>query len=100
MAARSGLGVPELETQLVALLRPTVPSEPEGPWVTSARHDAALRRTAEALARARAAAGGGLSPEFVAVEVREALDQLGGITGESVSDELLAEIFSKFCIGK
>ena len=44
--------------------------------------------------------GGGLSPEFVAVEVREALDQLGGITGESVSDELLAEIFSKFCIGK
>ena len=100
VAARSGLGVPELEAQLVALLRPAAPVEPEGPWVTSARHDAALRRTAEALARARAAAGGGLSPEFVAVEVREALDQLGGITGESVSDELLAEIFSKFCIGK
>jgi len=100
VAARSGAGVPALEAQLVAVLQPAAPSEPQGPWVTSARHEQALRQAQAALRQARAAAVVGASPELVAVDVREALDQLGTITGESVGDELLATIFAQFCIGK
>ncbi|MBI4226710.1 MAG: tRNA uridine-5-carboxymethylaminomethyl(34) synthesis GTPase MnmE [Candidatus Omnitrophica bacterium] len=100
VAARDGQGIAELEAQIAARLAPPQPSEPRAPWVTHARHEAALREAHAAVRRARAALAGDQSPELVAVDVREALDQLGTITGETASDELLAAIFSQFCIGK
>jgi tRNA modification GTPase len=68
--------------------------------ITSVRHRDALRRAGEALHRALEALRQGLSPEFPAVEIREALEALGLITGETTDEEILDRIFSKFCIGK
>ncbi|MDK1021272.1 MAG: tRNA uridine-5-carboxymethylaminomethyl(34) synthesis GTPase MnmE, partial [Candidatus Hydrogenedentes bacterium] len=42
----------------------------------------------------------GKSPEFMAIEIDEALRALGEITGETTPDEVLEHIFSSFCIGK
>ena len=42
----------------------------------------------------------GLSPEFVAEELRGALDAVGEIVGKADSEEILGKIFSTFCIGK
>jgi tRNA modification GTPase len=62
------------------------------------RHVQAVEQARAALARADALADG--SPELVALELREALDQLGSILGMVSPDELLGRVFSKFCIGK
>jgi len=68
--------------------------------IVSERHAAGLRISLESLSRARQAAGDGISPEFIASDLRHALDCLGEITGRQVSTQVLDEIFSRFCIGK
>jgi tRNA modification GTPase len=64
------------------------------------RHKTAIEKTAVSLLKARDAVEGGLSPEFYAFDVREALDSLGEIGGKTVTEEILDRIFSTFCIGK
>ncbi len=66
----------------------------------SARHQTHLQRAGERLANARQNLFTGLSPEFIAIELREALDALGEILGRLDTEDLLGRIFSEFCIGK
>jgi tRNA modification GTPase len=68
--------------------------------VVSERHAACIRAALEHSTRAAGAAGDGLPPEFVAADVRHALDSLGEVTGRKLSDRVLDEIFARFCIGK
>lgn len=72
----------------------------EGVVVTRARHEEALRNGAEALKRALEAMEKKVSCEFVAIDLREAMDALGEILGISAPDEVLDRIFKEFCIGK
>ena len=80
--------------------RPSITDASEEVIITSVRHRDALERAEEALDGALNALREGLSPELTAVEVREALDAIGLITGETTDEEILDRIFSKFCIGK
>ena len=68
--------------------------------IVSKRHEQALRQADEALERALDAIGSGLSEEFWLLDVREAYDRLGMITGTQVGENLIDEIFSQFCMGK
>ena len=68
--------------------------------ITSIRHKAGLEKAYEAIRRGQVSLAGGLSGEFLALELREALEQVGRITGEVTGDDILNEIFSNFCIGK
>ncbi len=68
--------------------------------VTNVRHRDAMLATDAALARASACADREDRAELCAFELREALFHLGVITGETAAEEVLAEIFSRFCIGK
>ena len=68
--------------------------------VTSARHYVALSNAAKALLAAKRACDLQETPDIIAVDVQEALDQLGLISGETSTEDILDEIFSKFCIGK
>ena len=70
------------------------------PLVASIRHRDALRRAAAALANASAALASDTPLDFVALDLREALDALGEITGETATADLLDRIFAAFCIGK
>lgn len=60
----------------------------------------ALEKAAESLIRARDGLRGGLPPELAALEIREALDALGEITGRTTTEDVLERIFANFCIGK
>ena len=68
--------------------------------VTSVRHRDALERARQHVQEALASAGTGAPAAFVAVDLHSALNALGEITGETVGEDLLDEIFSNFCIGK
>jgi len=68
--------------------------------VTSARHRQALTGAAAALERAIDGLKKNLSTEFVVIEIKEALNALGLISGEAAGEELLERVFSQFCIGK
>lgn len=66
----------------------------------NARHQACLKTAAQFAGAARRALDDGLSPEFVALELRSALDAVGDVVGRAGTEELLGRIFSTFCLGK
>jgi tRNA modification GTPase len=68
--------------------------------VTSTRHLDALNRTDESLTNALDGLNSGITGDFVAMDIRQAMYWLGTITGDITTDDLLGNIFSKFCIGK
>jgi tRNA modification GTPase len=68
--------------------------------VTNARHFEALSHAGEAIDRVAEGLKSGLSSDLVAQDIRQVLHYLGEITGEVTTDEILGNIFSKFCIGK
>lgn len=72
----------------------------EGTIVTNARHKELLDKAFGNMLSVTKALKGSLSPELVAVDLREAIYNLGLIIGRSVSGEVLDRIFSEFCIGK
>jgi len=68
--------------------------------VTNLRHYQKLSETQESLNRVMEGLHSGITGDFLAMDIRQALYHLGEITGEITSDDLLANIFAKFCIGK
>jgi tRNA modification GTPase len=68
--------------------------------VTNARHVEALRHTNTALIKVLEGLNLNVTGDFLAMDIRQALHYLGTITGEISSDDLLTNIFSRFCIGK
>ena len=66
----------------------------------NARHQDCLRRARQGLLAAREQLSQGESPEFSAVDLRIALDAVGEVAGKVETEELLGEIFGRFCIGK
>ena len=68
--------------------------------ITNSRHHFLLTSALKVLERMIESIRAGISGEFLALDFREAIDCLGTITGESIGDQVLHEIFSRFCIGK
>nr|MBI3613201.1 tRNA uridine-5-carboxymethylaminomethyl(34) synthesis GTPase MnmE [Nitrospirota bacterium] len=68
--------------------------------VTRLRHQASLQQAGEALEKALESVRGGMSGEFVAMDLRAGIDALGEITGAVTTDDILDRIFRDFCIGK
>ena len=72
----------------------------DGAMISNVRHYEALTRAAEALQRVQTGLEQQLSGELVSLDLHDALDALGEITGEVSSQEVLNTIFERFCIGK
>lgn len=68
--------------------------------VTNARHYEALVKAHASLSDARAGLDNNLTGDLLAIDIRKALHHLGEITGQITTDDLLGNIFSRFCIGK
>lgn len=94
-------GTDALEERLAELvLRGKIAPAPGEAAITSVRHLDALRRAEEHVQAALLTAEEGTPAAFVAVDLHSALNALGEITGETVGEDLLDEIFRNFCIGK
>lgn len=98
VAARTGAGLSDL-AQAIANAA-TEGQTQSDPLVTSARHEHALQTALDSIRRARETLAFGLPPELIAVDGHAALQSLGEITGETAREDIIAEIFSRFCIGK
>ena len=97
ISAKTGKGLENLRSALVS--RANVASA-SGTLVTNARHAAALREAAASLSAVSDGLDTGRPSDLLAEDLRAALASLGSITGEITTDEVLGEIFSRFCIGK
>ena len=97
ISAKYGTGLEDLRAALVA--RAGIASA-TGTLVTNARHAAALRAAADSLRIVSDGLDRGLSTELLSEDLRAALESLGSITGQITTDQVLGEIFSRFCIGK
>jgi tRNA modification GTPase len=99
LSARTGQGLPELRQAL--LKQAGWQSAPEGLFIARTRHVQALRKAQEHLQAAQThAAARDSALDLLAEELRLAHQALGAITGEFSNEDLLGEIFSRFCIGK
>ena len=98
ISARERVGLEELRHTLASTWR-DLDTASETTLVTNTRHLEALRDALSALDRVQD--GLGLTPtDLLAQDLREALRHLGSITGEISTDEILGNIFQRFCIGK
>ena len=100
ISALNGDGILELKNKLVQLTLGDFSIQDET-IVSNARHHTALQLTAAALDRAQSGLEGQTTADFIAMDIREAMRQLGHITGQiDIDTDILGTIFSKFCIGK
>ena len=100
-SARTGAGIAELREAITAAAdRITLRDSPSDVIVTNARHHQALREAAAAATRVADGLASGLPGDLVAQDLRACIDALSAITGAISTPEILATIFSRFCIGK
>lgn len=101
VSCRTGTGLDELRKAVSSLvLQGTVAARGNHAWAVNQRHQTALEQAKESLTRVQEAVQEGLSPEFAAVDLRIALDQLNIIIGATYTEDILERIFNEFCIGK
>lgn len=100
LSALTGVGLDGLRTEIGRRVWGGE-TEPAGEvLVTNVRHQQALAGAARAVEEAREAIRRGLTEEYVAQSLREALERLGEIGGRTLSEEIVDRIFERFCIGK
>ena len=92
-------GLPQLKEEILARIRQQN-LRPEIAIAINTRHRDCLRRALESCDRARTALGEGLSGEYVAVDLDQALRAVGEVIGVVDVEQILDSVFSQFCIGK
>lgn len=96
----TGNGIEALRDAIREIIAHAGPLAADHPVAINARHKAAFERSAESLKAAKAALERNEAPEFIALEIREALHSLGDVIGQVDVERILDVIFSTFCIGK
>jgi tRNA modification GTPase len=99
VSAKTGAGMEELRSAILNGLS-GFSAQQEGILITNLRHCQCLEETEKHLLQGAAALRDGLSEEFALIDLHAGLRKLGEITGETHVEDLLTEIFSRFCIGK
>lgn len=100
ISAKYGDGIEELTAAIrETILAAPAEEEPEA-MIAHLRHKTALERAAAGITRARDSLRDRSAPELAALELREALEALGEITGGNAPEEVIERIFTRFCVGK
>ncbi|WP_423147979.1 tRNA uridine-5-carboxymethylaminomethyl(34) synthesis GTPase MnmE [Rubrolithibacter danxiaensis] len=99
ISARNNEGINELQEEILRKVN-LHNINTDDIMVTNIRHVEALRHTQEALERVLYGIDNPVTSDFLSMDIKQALYYLGEITGTVTTDDLLDNIFSKFCIGK
>ncbi|MBW2050984.1 MAG: tRNA uridine-5-carboxymethylaminomethyl(34) synthesis GTPase MnmE [Deltaproteobacteria bacterium] len=101
ISAKTGQGLSGLKTRILEMMTSGQTSPDHVPrLVPNLRHKLALEQARGPVFRTVQGLNNDLAPELIALEIRSALDSLGLITGLTTPDDILDEIFEKFCLGK
>ncbi len=100
VSAKDNTGLDELSEAIVKLFASGEIDYNDEVYVSGERNKEALEETLESLKLVKKSINEGLPEDFYTIDLMNAYEQLGKITGESVEDDLVNEIFSKFCMGK
>jgi tRNA modification GTPase len=103
ISALQGTGIEELKEKIadeVFFSKKGLDQSASGGLITNLRHKEALSKAVQSLGLAIESLLKNMSFEFVALDLRVALDSIGEIVGKVVTEDILNKIFSEFCIGK
>ena len=100
ISAKSGAGLEELKNTIMDLSVSGDDKNTGSAMITNMRHKLAMEKAHKNIQAAKESITRGMSAEFAAFDLHEALDNLDEITGRKSNDEILDKIFSSFCIGK
>ena len=93
-------GLVELEQAIADMVYSGQVSQGEAAFVSNVRQADALRQAQGRLAEALATIEAGMPPDCIVVDLRAAWEKLGEITGDTVGEDIIEQIFTQFCIGK
>ena len=96
----TGQGLPELRGEISRMFRVGELISSGEVMVTSMRHKEALLSAKKALLLVQDSINSGMSEDFFSIDLMAAYSELGKIIGEQVEDDLVEEIFARFCLGK
>ncbi len=100
ISAKTGEGIEELSAKIKEMYDLGAIAQNDAVIVTNMRHLEALIGATDSLLLAEKAVSSGLPQDLAALDIYDAIDSLGKITGDTVSEEIVAEIFASFCVGK
>ena len=100
ISAKEEQGIEALEEEIRRLFYHGKLSFNEQVYITNVRHKEALEQTLDSLKMVKQSVSDGMPEDFYSIDLMNAYEQLGKILGEAVEDDLVNEIFSKFCMGK
>jgi len=100
ISCKTGTGLDSLRKSIVRLVKQGAVPPREHAWAVNQRHKTALEQAKASLEKALASIRSDMSPEFIALDLRDALESVGLIIGAIHTDDILERIFRDFCIGK
>lgn len=100
ISAKEETGIEELEQTVESMFYQGKLEFNDQIMITNVRHKTALCETLSSLNMVKNSIGMGMPEDFLTIDLMAAYEHLGVITGESLEDDLVNEIFSKFCMGK
>lgn len=93
-------GIEDLEKAIVEMVYGGSVKANDNSYVSNVRHMDALERAFESINEALAAANNSMPYDFIQVDLKNAYEYLGEISGDTIEDDLVTKIFSNFCLGK
>ena len=100
VSALTGEGIEELKERISKLVTGDIGSQDSEVFICSNRHNELIQNCLNHVVNGLKSIEAGMTGEFVAADLRLASESLSEVTGEITTDEILNEVFSKFCIGK
>lgn len=100
ISAKEGQGIKEFENIVKAMFIKGSVSFNDEVYITNVRHKAALTDACDSLYKVIESIENLLPEDFYSIDLMDAYEALGSITGETIGEDLINEIFSKFCMGK
>ena len=100
ISAKNNQGIEELEETLKEMFFAGNLAFNDEIYITNVRHKTALQDAYESLMKVNDSIEMGMPEDFYSIDLMDAYESLGSITGETIGEDLVNEIFSKFCMGK